>query len=90
MNYIDELKKYNDSLRNYDITIAHPTSFDTGLLYDEINKRKSFRVILTTGKIIELGKNGYSEEYKIEESKQCIFYTGLDTEEIVNLIENGW
>jgi hypothetical protein len=91
-HYIEICRKLSEigelgDLGRYDIAVAHPelSSGDVSLLDKEVKERPEFRVIFTSG-------DPYREErwIKIKQSDQVIYHSRLLSDDLVELVENGW
>ena len=85
---IKNIVEKSSSLGKYEVALAHPSHEDAKMLYNEVKKRKDFRVILALGDSIGFNKQE-GIEGMIHSNQVCYFYL-IGNDQLIRLVEKGW
>jgi hypothetical protein len=83
---LSDLPYAKSDLGMYDVAIANvePGSKDAKSLYEEVKRRPEFRVMLHSG------DRKYPDKTTVKESRQVIYSTIFNPDELIECVENGW
>ena len=83
VDFWQSLHYCDKNLSEYDAVFAHPVKEDFGLLYEEAEKRKEFKLIFFNAATLKINPN---EQFK----NKNVFFTGFPRPlEVVKMIESS-